>query len=95
MTAEIHAMPENPCPFCGKNEATQLCDFVVDYSTMTFCKRGKGCEIKQVQHTCDNAICTECVTEVGGHEFCPTCTELYEYVRKHHKRRIKFRRDAK
>lgn len=96
MTAEILIKPEHPCPFCGKNEATQLCDFVVDYAFIITCKMARGgCEPKRVHDTCDNPMCSECATRVSGHEFCPTCTELYEYVRKHHKRRIKFRRDAK
>ena len=94
MTAEIHAMPENPCPFCGKNEATQLCDFVVDY-IWTSMKDDHG-RIMGAQHqTCVNPMCTECTTKAPGYEFCPTCAELYEYVRKTHKRRIKFRRNAR
>jgi hypothetical protein len=88
VTAEIFIKPENPCPFCGKNEATQLCDFVVDYIWTS---------MMGAQHeTCDNAMCTDCATKATAYEFCPTCAKLYEYVRKNHKRKIKFtRRDAK
>ena len=94
MTTEILIMPENPCPFCGKNEATQLCDFVVDY-TWTSLKDDHGIIMGSRTVTCDNAVCKECSTRIASHDICPTCAELYEYVRKNHKRRIKFRRDAK
>ena len=94
MTAEILIKPEHPCPFCGKNEATQLCDFVVDY-IWTSMKDDHG-RIMGAQHeTCDNTMCTDCATKATAYEFCPTCTELYEYVQKNHKRRLRFRRDTK
>ncbi len=76
----IH-IPENACPFCRKNEATQLCDFVVDYIWTTIPSRFGRQTI-----TCDNPMCKECATNVAGHEFCPVCKELYDYVRSHHER---------
>jgi|GEM_PF-5968837 len=76
-------MPERPCPFCHKNEATQLCDFVVDYVWTTM-KDERGHMIGPMHLTCDNDMCKECATNIAGHEFCPSCAKLYEYVQHHH-----------
>lgn len=59
----ILEIPENPCAICRKREATQLCDFVVDYFWMSH----KG----NVTSTCDLPMCKECSTYYSGHDFCP------------------------
>jgi hypothetical protein len=78
-------MPKYPCPFCKKNESTQFCDFVIDY-TWTSMQDSKGRMIGARQITCDNQMCTDCLKKVSCMEFCPKCYELYEYVQKNHKR---------
>ena len=69
-------LPAHPCPYCHKNEATQLCDFVVDY-IWTSHPDHFGLQYL----TCDNSMCKECATNVAGHEFCPDCAKLYEHIR--------------
>lgn len=83
--AEVLAMPKHPCPFCKKNESTQFCDFIIDYF-WTSAKDEKGRMIGSTQATCDNQICQKCAVSGGGKDFCPSCAELYEYVKKNHKR---------
>lgn len=78
---EVVRMPENPCPFCKRNEVTQLCDFVVDYISTSHPKH-----FGRMTLTCDNPICKECATSFSGHDFCPSCAPLYEYVQKNHKK---------
>lgn len=78
-------MPNNPCPFCKKNEATQLCDFIVDYYWTT-AKDEKGRMMGAVNMTCDNQMCASCANNVASHEICPVCMKLYEHVKKNHKR---------
>ncbi|WP_139074812.1 hypothetical protein [Paenibacillus elgii] len=83
----VHTMPKYPCSFCKKNEATQFCDFVVDYGgTIFFSGRGGGVEPPQ-KITCDNQICKGCVTEYNGHEFCPSCNKLHDYIRRNRDKR--------
>lgn len=84
----VFQMPKNPCVFCHKHEATQLCDFVVDY-LWTSAKDARGHMIGRTHQTCDNAICKECATEVATHEFCPTCYEQYQLIQ--HWRNVKVR----
>lgn len=81
-------MPKYPCTFCKKNEATQLCDFVVNYAWTTM-KNEKGRMIGSYHETCDNEICKECAVQMAGYyEFCPSCNELHKLIqRKHDKRR--------
>lgn len=78
--AQVINMPQNPCPFCRRNEATQLCDFVVDYVLTTHPKH-----FGRMSLTCDNPMCKECATNVAGHEFYPVCEKLHAHVRSHHK----------
>jgi len=78
----IVQMPDNPCPYCHKNEATQLCDFVVDYIWTTHPKH-----FGRMTLTCDNPMCKDCATSVAGHEFCPTCAKLHEYIQQNHEHR--------
>ncbi len=85
MGADIIVMPEKPCPFCGKNEATQLCDFVVDYLWTTM-KDQYGNMMGRITETCDNPVCKECSTKIAGHDICPSCKPLYDYVQKNHKK---------
>lgn len=61
---EVARMPKYPCTFCRKNEATQLCEFVV------------GRMIGSYHEKCDNVICKECATTLSGFEFSPSCNEL-------------------
>lgn len=84
--AEILKIPKYPCPFCKKNEATQLCDFIIGYN-WTSMKDDKGRMIGSHRQTCDNAICKECAVKVVGYEFCPSCNKLHQYVIKNHDRR--------
>ncbi len=67
-------LPAHPCPYCHKNEATQLCDFV---DTWTLHPGNFGI----FRQTCNNKMCKECATNVAGHEFCPDCAKLYEHIR--------------
>lgn len=59
----IQKLPENPCAICRIREATQLCDFVVEYFWMSH--RGN------VTATCDLPMCKECAKLIGSHDFCP------------------------
>lgn len=88
MSAAIVQMPEHPCSFCRKNEATQLCDFVVDYCWTT-AKDKYGRMLGLQRETCDNQICKKCAVAVCGHELCPSCKKLYDYVRANHDRRMR------
>lgn len=76
-----------PCSFCKKNEATQLCDFVVDYSGTLFLSPRMGGIQPPQPDTCDNQICKECAFQYNGHEFCPSCKELHALVKKNHDKR--------
>lgn len=58
----IKKFPENPCAICRKEEATQLCDFVVDYIWTS--KSGT------VHLTCDLPMCKNCAHNRSGHDFC-------------------------
>lgn len=84
--SSVIQMPKYPCQFCKKNEATQLCDFVIDYF-WTSVKDEWGKMIGKCRHTCDNEMCKECAIQVAGHEFCPSCAKLHKYVLQHHDRR--------
>ncbi|MED3932925.1 hypothetical protein [Priestia megaterium] len=79
-------MPKYPCSFCKVNEATQFCDFVVDYSWTT-AKNEQGLMIGPQQHTCDNQICIECSIKVCGYDFCPSCNELRKMIKQKHDER--------
>lgn len=81
-------MPKYPCPFCKKNESTQLCDFVVDYGSTIFCSPRNGGIIPAHPETCDNQICKECAIQYNSHEFCPSCNELHKYIKKNHDKRL-------
>lgn len=82
-------MPKYPCSFCRRNEATQLCDFVIDYGgAIIFCGKDGGIEPPH-PITCDNEICTECAVKYNGHEFCPSCAELHKLVLQNHDRRMR------
>lgn len=83
---KVTKMPKYPCTFCRRNEATQLCDFVIDYS-WTSLKDEKGRMIGSHHITCYNAICKECATKVVGFEFCPSCNDLYKIIQKQHDKR--------
>ena len=84
--SNVLALPTRPCSFCHKKEATQLCDFVVDY-VWTSMKDKHGHIIGPLHITCDNEICKDCAMRIGGHEFCPSCHKLYLYVEQNHDRR--------
>lgn len=73
---QVVQMPKYPCPYCKKNESTQLCDFVIDYY-WTSAKDERGRIIGSETETCNNQMCKECAKNVGGHEFCPTCYDLH------------------
>jgi hypothetical protein len=78
-------MPDNPCPFCKRNEATQLCDFVVDYMGTIFFSPRDGGIMPPHPQTCDNQICKECAVKYNGHEFCPECKKIHEMVKRNRK----------
>jgi hypothetical protein len=82
----VQRMPKYPCTFCKKNEATQLCDFVVDYS-WTSAKDQKCRMIGGYHETCDNAICKDCATNVSGFEFSPSYNMLHALIQKEHDKR--------
>ncbi|WP_052092214.1 hypothetical protein NYE80_24105 [Paenibacillus sp. FSL H7-0357] len=89
----VAKMPKYPCTFCRRNEATQLCDFVVGY-LWTSAKDQRGHMIGGHHETCDNGICKECATNVAGFEFCPSCNKLHAMIQKDHdKRRSKLNID--
>jgi hypothetical protein len=67
---KIVEMPKNPCFVCKKREATQLCDFVVDYVWTTM-KDERGRMIGNTHITCDMPLCKECSYKVAGFDFCP------------------------
>lgn len=83
----VVTMPKYPCSFCKKNEATQFCDFVVDYAATLFLSPRNGGIMPPHPTTCDNQICKACAIQYNGHEFCPSCNTLHSYIRKHHDRR--------
>lgn len=83
----IIKLPKYPCSFCKKNEATQLCDFVVGYA-WTSMKDEKGRMIGRYHETCNNQICKSCATNHAGYDLCPSCNELYKLIQKKHDRRI-------
>lgn len=63
---------KNPCPVCKKREATQLCDFVIDYIWTTI-------DFKTESVTCDLPLCKECAYEVGVNvDLCPHHYRLYQ-----------------
>lgn len=84
---EVIQMPKYPCAFCKKREATQLCDFVIGYERTFFASGRDGWIDPPKRRTCDNEICSECVTSHEGFEHCPSCEELYQHVKKNHDRR--------
>lgn len=86
--SNVIQLPKYPCPFCKRNEATQLCDFVVDYGWTT-AKDDNGRMMGSYTITCDNEMCKECADNIGGHEFCPSCKKLYDYVKENHERRMR------
>lgn len=55
------------CRYCGRNEATQLCD-MPKHTAVTTIRRN-------YVKTCDNPICPECATRFRGFELCPDCVE--------------------
>lgn len=55
------------CRYCGRNEATQLCD-MPKHTVIAGLRRS------YVQ-TCDNPMCPECATRFRGFELCPDCVE--------------------
>lgn len=80
-------MPKYPCSFCRKNEATQLCDFVVDYSNAIFFSGKDGGVMPPHPDTCDNEICKSCAIQYNGHEFCPSCEKLHQHIKRNHDKR--------
>ncbi|MDR6776291.1 RNA polymerase subunit RPABC4/transcription elongation factor Spt4 [Paenibacillus peoriae] len=84
--AEVFKMPKYPCPFCKKREATQLCDFIIDHF-FTTAKDEKGRMIGMQHETCNNQMCTKCMTVYGGLEFCPSCSKLWKYIQDNHERK--------
>jgi len=72
---KVAVMPKYPCTFCRKNEATQLCDFVVGYS-WTSAKDERGRMIGRYHETCDNAICKECAQQSHGLSFVRHATSI-------------------
>jgi hypothetical protein len=80
------SLPKYPCSFCKKNEATQLCDFVIGYY-WTSAKDRRGRILGGQYQTCDNQMCKECSMNVNSFEFCPSCNELHQMVREKHDRR--------
>ena len=55
------------CGYCGKKEATQLCDMPKHTIAV-------GIRRSYVK-TCDNPMCPECATKFRGFELCPDCVE--------------------
>lgn len=78
--------PKYPCPFCKKEEATQLCDFVVGYA-WTSRKDDKGRIIGGYPETCSNHMCKKCAYSlgIGGYDFCPVCVKLDEHIKRNHR----------
>lgn len=83
----VLSMPKYPCSFCRKNEATQFCDFVIDYASTTFRSPRDGGIIPPHPTTCDNQLCKGCVIQYNGHEFCPSCNKLHQYIQVNHDRK--------
>lgn len=82
----IH-MPKYPCAFCTKNESTQFCDFVVDYCSTIFFSPRSGGIMPPHPETCDNQMCKSCAIPYNGHEFCPSCYKLHQYILSNHDKR--------
>ena len=74
----------NPCAICKKREATQLCDYVIDYDhTLIFFRNWK--DFKEANEspryeTCDLPICKECSHERNNLDFCPHHYKLHQQV---------------
>lgn len=66
-------LPKNPCAICRQREATQLCDFVVDYYWMS--------HVGRMYSTCDLPMCKECAKEFGSFDFCPYHSDLINKVK--------------
>lgn len=55
------------CRYCGKNEATQLCD-MPKHTAVAMIGRS-------YVKTCDNPMCPDCATRFRGFELCPDCVK--------------------
>lgn len=84
----IQQFHKYPCSFCKKNEATQLCDFVVDYGAGILFSSRNGGHMPPHPETCDNQICKSCAIRYNGHEFCPSCDKLFKYIIANRDRRM-------
>lgn len=58
------------CGYCGKKEATQLCDMPKHTIAV-------GIRRSYVK-TCDNPMCPDCATRFRGFELCPDCVKELE-----------------
>ncbi|SET85057.1 hypothetical protein SAMN05216389_14012 [Oceanobacillus limi] len=77
------AVFENPCTICRKREATQLCDYIIEYHPVIFFRDYKRfIEQKAYQHeTCDLPLCKECARKAQpGYDFCPHHYALYKQI---------------
>lgn len=78
---------ENFCPICKKREATQLCDYVIDYdnSIIFFRNRKLFNEVNAPGYkhsTCDLPLCKECSHEIGTNvDVCPYHYKLHQKAR--------------
>ncbi|SFL09928.1 hypothetical protein SAMN02983006_00181 [Halanaerobium salsuginis] len=66
-------LPENRCYFCGKREATLLCDKVKG-EIRAIDVGGPGVLSSGII-TCDKPICEKCATHIDGADYCPDCVE--------------------
>ncbi|MTI61850.1 MAG: hypothetical protein FH762_18030 [Firmicutes bacterium] len=74
MDQKVIELPENRCHFCGRREATLLCDKVKG-EIRAIDLGGPGVLSNGVV-TCDKPICRECATHIDGADYCPDCIEI-------------------
>jgi len=65
------------CGVCGKNEATKLCDFVIDYKGVAYYRNSHDFLNQSRYETCDLPLCDKCATNHVGHDFCPHHEHAY------------------
>jgi len=70
---KVIKLPEERCQFCGKREATKLCDKVIG-ETRAIDMEGPGV-ISSGLMTCDKKICDKCATHIDGADYCPECVQ--------------------
>lgn len=76
----------NPCALCKKNEATKLCDYIVEYdNSVIFYRNFKLFQEENAPRykhkTCDLPMCEKCAKNVGIEvDFCPYHYKLHLQV---------------